>query len=171
MKLNIEYLKPEELKDYENNPRFNDDAVEKVADSMKMFGFNVPVLIDGDGVIVAGHTRKRAAELLGLKKVPCIRLDDLNDEQIRQYRIVDNKTQELAGWNIGKLELELSAIDEIDMSVFDFAEFDEKASEKVSAEEVDYTSNLDEGVELDISDFDDETFGKECPYCGFKWND
>ena len=98
-----------DLKAYENNPRNNDNAVEAVANSIREFGFKVPVIIDGDGVIVAGHTRVRAAEMLGLKTIPCVIADDLTPEQIKAFRIADNKTAELAAWDMEKLEQELQA--------------------------------------------------------------
>lgn len=95
-----------ELHEYENNPRNNDGAVEAVAESIREFGFKVPIVIDTNGVVVAGHTRLLAARQLGLSAVPCIVADDLTDEQIRAFRLADNKTAELAGWDFAKLELE-----------------------------------------------------------------
>ena len=86
----------EEIRPYENNPRVNDRAVEKVAESIAQFGFKQPIVIDKDGVIVAGHTRLMAAKLLGLTKVPTISAADLTPEQVTAYRIADNKTGELA---------------------------------------------------------------------------
>ncbi len=107
------------LKEYENNPRNNDEAVEAVANSIKEFGFKVPIIITKDNVIVAGHTRLKAARLLGLVEVPCIVADDLNEEQIKAFRLADNKTAELATWNMAALEEELLNID-IDMLQFGF---------------------------------------------------
>ena len=88
-----------ELKEYENNPRNNDDAVEAVAESIEQFGFKVPIVIDSNGVIIAGHTRRKAAVRLGLDTVPCIIADDLTPEQIQAFRLADNKTAELAEWD------------------------------------------------------------------------
>ena len=120
--MNIVEKNIKELKEYENNPRNNDGAVEAVAESIKQFGFKVPIIIDKDGVIVAGHTRKKAAEMLGLKKVPCIVADDLTPEQVKAFRLADNKTAELAEWDFAKLETELAELDniEFDMSAFGF---------------------------------------------------
>lgn len=109
-----------DLKEYENNPRNNDSAVAAVAESIKQFGFKVPIIIDSDGVIIAGHTRRKAAEMLGLEKVPCVIADDLTEEQIKAFRLADNKTAELAGWDFAKLEAELEELSDIDMSVFGF---------------------------------------------------
>lgn len=105
---------------YENNPRNNDEAVEPVMNSIKQFGFKVPIVIDKENIIVAGHTRYKAAKKMGLKKVPCIVADDLTDEQVKAFRLADNKVSEIATWDFNILELELSNIEEIDMSDFSF---------------------------------------------------
>lgn len=120
----------QELKAYENNPRNNDNAVEAVANSIREFGFKVPVIIDSSGVIVAGHTRVRAAEMLGQKTIPCVIADDLTQEQIKAFRIADNKTAELAAWDMAKLEQELQEITNIDMSAFGFTDEQEEEAEK-----------------------------------------
>lgn len=113
-----------ELKPYENNPRNNDEAVECVANSIKEFGFKVPIVIDKDGVIVAGHTRLKAAERLGLKTVPCIVADDLTPEQVKAFRLADNKVGELATWDFEKLDIELNGLTDIDMADFGFENFE-----------------------------------------------
>lgn len=107
----------DEIKPYENNPRKNDNAVPYVAESIKRYGFKVPIVIDNNGVIVAGHTRYLASLELGLKNVPCIIADDLSPEEIKEFRLVDNKVSEYATWNFSQLEEELS---EIDFGEFDF---------------------------------------------------
>ena len=104
---------------YENNPRINDNAVDAVANSIKEFGFKVPIVVDKNNVIVAGHTRLKAAQKLGLEEVPVIVADDLTEEQIKAFRLVDNKVSELANWDFSKLEVELNGI-EMDMSQFNF---------------------------------------------------
>lgn len=113
----IEYISPKNLKPYENNPRRNDGAVEAVAKSIETFGFRVPIVVDRDNVIIAGHTRLKAAERLGLEEVPIIRADDLTEEQVKAYRIADNSTAELAEWDMDKLEIELGDLT-IDMEDF-----------------------------------------------------
>ena len=118
--MKIVEVRTEELKPYGMNPRFNDDAVDAVAASIRDFGFKVPIIADKDGVIVAGHTRLKAAKRLGLKKVPVIYADDLDDEQIRAFRLADNKVSELATWDMEKLELELESFETIDMQTFGF---------------------------------------------------
>ena len=110
----------EEIKMYENNPRNNDGAVEYVANSIKEFGFKVPIVLDKNNVIVAGHTRYKAAKLLKITEIPCIIADDLSDEQVKAFRLIDNKAAELASWDIDLLNLELENIKDIDMELFDF---------------------------------------------------
>jgi site-specific DNA-methyltransferase (adenine-specific) len=118
--MNIEYLKPSELVPYEKNPRKNDPAVKPVAESIKRFGFRQPIVIDKDNVVVCGHTRLKAAKRLRLRQIPCVRADDLTEEEIRAYRLADNKTAELATWDESLLNGELNLIGDIDMRVFGF---------------------------------------------------
>lgn len=118
--MQIIYKKIEDLKPYENNPRFNDEAVQYVANSIRQFGFKVPMVIDKDNVIVAGHTRYKASMELGLKEVPCIVADDLNEEQIKAFRLADNKVSEKATWDFELLDEELQDIININMEDFDF---------------------------------------------------
>ncbi len=100
-----------ELSAYEGNPRvISDEAVDQVAQSIRDFGFKVPVIVDTEGVIVAGHTRVRAAEQLGMETVPCIVADDLTPEQVRAFRLMDNKAAEGSRWDFDLLPIELSAI-------------------------------------------------------------
>jgi ParB/RepB/Spo0J family partition protein len=98
----------DDVKPYERNPRLNDEAVDAVAASIREFGFRQPIVVDREGVIVVGHTRWRAAKKLGLAQVPVHVATDLTPEQIRAYRIADNKTNELAEWNYNLLPLELA---------------------------------------------------------------
>ena len=121
-----------ELVEYENNPRINDRAVEPVAESIKTFGFKQPIVIDKSNIIIAGHTRYKAALSLGLEKVPCLIADDLTEDQVKAYRLVDNKTAELAEWNFDLLLDELENI-ELDMSGFgdwELPELEEPLAEK-----------------------------------------
>lgn len=120
--LKIQEFSVEELKEYEHNPRHNDGAVEAVAASIKNFGFKVPIVIDKDGVIVAGHTRLKAAKKLGMQKVPCIVADDLTPEQIKAFRLADNKTAELAEWDFEALEKELEELSDMSLD-FDMSDF------------------------------------------------
>lgn len=118
--MNIEEIPITDLHPYVNNPRKNDAAVEAVAESIREFGFKVPIVIDKDNIIIAGHTRLKAAERLGLESVPAIRADDLTPEQVKAFRLADNKTAEIAEWDFTMLQQELDALDEIDMTRFGF---------------------------------------------------
>lgn len=138
--MEIKYKKIEDLKPYENNPRFNDDAVEYVAKSIKEFGFKVPLVITSGGVIITGHTRYKASLELGLKEVPCIIADDLTEEQIKAFRLVDNKASEISDWNFALLEDELNNLD-IDMSDFGF-NLDFNIDEEIEVEENPYTNKI-----------------------------
>lgn len=116
--MNIIQKKLEDITPYENNPRKNEDATKVVVESIRQFGFRVPIVIDGDGVIIAGHTRYKAAKELGMTEIPAVIADDLTDEQIRAFRIADNKTAEFAAWDFDKLHEELEKIEGIDMELF-----------------------------------------------------
>jgi ParB-like chromosome segregation protein Spo0J len=118
--MEIIYKNIDELIPYENNPRLNDEAVEYVKNSIKEFGFKVPVVIDKDNVIIAGHTRIKASKELGIKDIPCIVADDLTEEQVKAFRLADNKVAEKSLWDYTKLDKELDSILDIDMSIFDF---------------------------------------------------
>ena len=150
--MEIVYKKIDDLKPYENNPRFNDNAVQYVANSIKKFGFKVPLVIDKDNVIVTGHTRFKASMELGLKEVPCIVADDLTEEQIKAFRIADNKTNDMAEWNDDLLSIELKDIlDDIDMTDFGFGDFElSMLMDDVEPDDYDkelieqYSSNADE---------------------------
>ena len=99
-----------ELHEYANNPRDNDKAVSAVAESIRQFGFKNPVIIDATGEIVYGHTRYRASKKLGLKEIPCIVADDLTPEQVKAFRLADNKVSELASWDIAALAVEIDEL-------------------------------------------------------------
>ncbi len=112
--MNITTRNIDEIKPYEANPRINDGAVEAVAASLAEFGFRQPIVVDTDGVIIAGHTRWKAANKLGLTKVPVHVAEDLSPEQIKAYRIADNKTGELAEWDFDLLPIELKDLEAAD---------------------------------------------------------
>ena len=127
-KHNVKYADPLALKPYENNPRVNDYAVKKVFASIEEFGFTSPILVDPELVIIAGHTRREAAILKGLEKVPYIVVDWMSPEQVRAYRIADNKLSELSTWDEVALKEELFELKELDfpLEVMGFTEMDLK---------------------------------------------
>ena len=140
---------------YENNPRHNDQAVDYVAESIKQFGFKVPIVISKDNVIVTGHTRLKASKQLGLKKVPCIRADDLTEDQVKAFRIADNKVGEIATWDLGKLNIELEDI-EIDMGDFGIEpiEFKEQTDQDDDGWYGDERERTNKAYHLDLIDWD-----------------
>ena len=126
--MNIIVKKITDVKPYEKNPRRNDDAVQYVAESLKQFGWKQPIVIDRNNIVVAGHTRLKAAKKLGYKEVPCIVADDLTDDQVKAYRLADNKVSEAAEWDWELLDEELDGLFDFDMTVFGF-EFEEAEEE------------------------------------------
>ena len=116
--MNIVEKRLDEIRPYENNPRRNDEAVQYVAESIRQFGWKQPIVIDRDGVIIVGHTRYKAAQSLGLEAVPCMIADDLTPEQVKAYRIADNKVSDFSVWDNKKLLEELQDLDELAGDLF-----------------------------------------------------
>lgn len=159
---------------YENNPRNNEEAVEKVANSIKEFGFNQPIVVDKDNVIIVGHTRYLAAQELGLAEAPVIVAGNLSDEQARAYRLADNKTGEIAEWDFEKLALELEEVESLNMSEFGFAGegldslFSESDSEDDIADFFEAAPNTQEGNAGSKTASADKKI-VTCPHCGEKF--
>lgn len=153
------------LKEYENNPRFNDEAVEKVKESIKEFGFKVPIVIDKHNIIIAGHTRVKAAKELGIKKIPCIIADDLSSEQIKAFRLADNKVSEYSSWDEDKLYVELMELKVVDFNIetfgFETKEIDTSSADIDSIIEK-FENNIDE-VEEDDFNIDEAIVDIEIP--------
>jgi site-specific DNA-methyltransferase (adenine-specific) len=146
-----------DVKPYENNPRKNDKAVDLVAESIKEFGFKVPVVIDKNNVIVSGHTRYKAAKKLGLDTIPCVVADDLTDQQIKAFRIADNKVAEGSQWDFILLTDELHDIDDL------FTGFNDDEIQSLFKEP-------------EALDLEDKPIGEKedikvyhCPKCGFEF--
>ena len=140
---------------YDKNPRNNESAVKMVADSIDEFGFKVPIVVDENNVIVAGHTRYLAALELGLKKIPVVVAKDLTEDQIKAYRLADNKTGEMAKWDFVALDEELQKIQEVDMEKYEMR--------------VDSFADFFEEVEPDGEEKEYRQVKKKkytCPYCG-----
>lgn len=161
--MKIEELKLSEIVPYENNPRRNDGAVDAVAESIREFGWRNPILIDKQNVIISGHTRWRAAKKLGLETVPIVRIEDLTEEQIKAFRLADNKTSEQGDWDLEALSECLSNLDGMDLSRFGFiaSEYEEPDySDYFSESEKKAAGNEREGVKAERED-DLLT----CPHC------
>jgi hypothetical protein len=124
--MNIKQFPLKDVHPYGRNPRKNDKAVAAVAESIKQYGFLVPLVISAEQEIITGHTRYKAAQALGLKTVPCVIADELTEEQIKAFRLVDNKVGEIAEWDVELLPLELADI-AADMSAFGFEVITEEA--------------------------------------------
>ena len=151
--MEIKLVKIADIRPYDRNPRNNDGAVNAVAASIKEFGWQQPIVVDRDGVIIAGHTRYKAAQKLKCKEVPVVVAENLTDEQVRAYRLADNKTGELAGWDFSALEEELAGLAEIDMQQFGFT----------GSEAEDF--NID-NLFAEAAPKEQETKEIKCPHCG-----
>lgn len=151
MKIKIEYRESNKIYPYMNNPRFNDAAVEKVAMSLKEYGWQQPIVVDCDGVIVVGHTRWKAACGLGMKTCPVVVAKDLTPEQVKAYRIADNRTGELADWDVELLEMEFNGLADVE---YDIA-----------------LTGFDMETARPDADGQGNQPGKEivCPVCGHRW--
>lgn len=144
--IKVIYKPIDNITPYANNPRRNEKAVGAVAKSIKEFGFLNPIVIDNSGVIVAGHTRYLAARRLQLETVPCIVADDLSDEQVRAFRLADNRVAEIAEWDKEKLHQELADL----KGIFDMSEYGFRSDAQELAEKLAETSH-------------------KCPKCGYEW--
>lgn len=145
----IVYKKIDELKLNPKNPRKNDGAVDSVLKSIEKYGFKNPLIVDEKGIVWCGNTRLKAAKKLGLKEAPCIIVTDLTEKQMREYALLDNKTNEIADWDFDMLQEEL---EELDFSDFDF----DWGIDKIEIEQEEYTSEINE-VEKKLC---------KCPVCG-----
>ena len=133
--MEIIFKKLQDIIPYDNNPRFNQQAIDYVANSIKEFGFKVPLVTDKNNVIVTGHTRYEACKKLNIKEVPTIIADDLTEEEINAYRLADNKVSELAVWDYDLLKEEVEQIDINKLKVFDINDKEiEYADEKETTE-------------------------------------
>lgn len=166
--MKVTMAKVEDIQPYAGNPRtISDDAVNRVSKSIEEFGFQQPIVVDKNHVIIVGHTRYIAAIELGLEKVPIHVAENLTDEQVRAYRIADNKTGEISSWDKellrGELEL-LQALEDFDMQNTGFSE-----SELLKAltPPTPPDPNPSGSSEHDSS----MTFEHKCPKCGFEYND
>ena len=141
---------------YVNNPRLNDNAVDAVASSIKNFGFKVPIVVDNENEIVSGHTRLKAAKKLGIEEVPCIIADDLTPEQIKAFRLADNKVAEFADWDFKLLESEFNELKDTDL----FTGFEDFEIDS-------FTSSIDvDGFFEETEQHNNSPKTATCPHCG-----
>lgn len=153
--MNIEYREINEIKPYKRNPRVNDKAIEYLMNSVKEFGFKVPITIDKDNVIITGHTRYEVAKRLGMDKIPTIKILDLDDNKIKAFRLADNKVGEIAQWDYEKLRQELMELKTIDKELLGFEE------------DVEFSWDNIEEISLDNYE-EPEHIIIQCPYCNHK---
>ena len=163
--MNIVELEIDEIKPYKDNPRVNKDAITVVKNSLSKFGWQQPLVLDKNNEIVVGHTRYYAAIELSMKKIPCLIADDLNDEKIKAYRIMDNKSSEYASWNYGLLTKEMQDILELGGLDLTFTGFSDREIE-----------NMIDDIDVEIQ-ADDEVARMDelnlitCPSCGHKFSE
>ena len=164
--MNVKEISISKITPYDRNPRDNDKAVEAVANSIEEFGFQQPIVVDKDMVIIVGHTRYKAAQELGLKTVPVVIASNLNEEQVKAYRLADNRTNELATWNEAMLIEEIEQIEDIDMTLFGFGDIDIDGGE--SLDEVTEDNFEEEDVEdtHDVKEGDIWQLGNHRVMCG-----
>ena len=161
--MNIIQTQIDDLKPYAHNPKTHPaEQVEKIARSITEFGFLVPVLIDADNSIIAGHGRLLAARKLGIDKIPTIRVDHLTEAQIRAYRIADNRLTE-SPWDMELLGSEMATLQDMDFDIdltgFDDIELGEMFGDTAVEEPPEEFPEFDEDMETE----------NECPKCGYKW--
>lgn len=161
--MNVTEVALKDIRPYEKNPRYNDQAVKPVMNSIQEFGFRNPIIVDKDNVIVCGHTRYKAAMKLKLKTVPVIKADDLTEEQIAAYRLADNKVASVATWDQGFLSDELDRILDIDMSLFGFTAFGDDEPEP---EEKDMPEGHEEIITCSIESGEIYQLGDHKLMCG-----
>ncbi len=166
--MEIKRVKLSEIRPYEKNPRRNDSAVDAVAASIKEFGWQQPIVVDKDGVIIAGHTRYKAAKKLKCKEVPVVYADNLTEEQVKAYRLADNKTSELAEWDVDLLSEELLDLQDFDMGQFGFDDFNTYTQEIEEAHEDEYEVSLPEEPKAKIGDI--YQLGRHRLMCGDSTN-
>ena len=164
--MNVKTVPIENIKPYENNPRNNKDAVGKVAESIKEFGWQQPIVIDKNDVIIAGHTRYKAAQMLGHKMVPVVQADELTEAQVKAYRLADNKTASFATWDMELLELELGDLETLsfDMGRFGFEEA--VVDQEIKDDDFDTDEIFNDGKEPVAQLGDIWTLGRHRLLCG-----
>jgi len=152
--MNILNIDIDKIIPYVNNPRNNEGAIDKVASSIREFGFKVPIVIDENNVVITGHTRLLASKKLGLKTVPCVIADDLTEAQIKAFRIADNKVSEYSTWDMELLQIELEALSEMDIDL-ELTGFNEIECMEMLEDIMPNTDDYD----VDVDDYDEVSEG------------
>ena len=152
--IEIVYKRLDELVPYEKNPRKNTKAVKYVANSISEFGFKVPIVIDENNVVICGHTRLLASEKLGMDEVPCIIAKDLTEEQIKAFRLADNKVSEKAEWDFDLLNEEMDELFDFDMTEFGFEFVDEEKNKRDTQNKVEGILNLNKATFNGVGKYD-----------------
>ena len=170
LRMNILNIDIDKIIPYVNNPRNNEEAIDKVASSIQEFGFKVPIVIDKDNVVVTGHTRLLASKKLGLKTVPCVIADDLTETQIKAFRIADNKVSEYSNWDNELLKLEIDTLKDLDFDL-ELTGLKEYEIDSLYLEFDDF-NDLEEAEDDLIEEYDEpvEQIEACCPNCGFCGN-
>ena len=185
--MNVKEIKLSQIKVYKNNAKKHDERqIEMIAESIRQFGFRQPLVLDKNNEIVVGHGRYFAAKKVGLLTVPCEYADDLTDDQIKAYRLADNRLNE-SPWDFAKINEELKSIN-FDMADFGFdVNLENLHTETEVAREATHCpttatstalnddpqpreQKLSSGGEINVEDFANEVFECECPRCGFRFN-
>ena len=165
--MQIELVDINQIVPYAQNPRINQSAIAKVADSIKEFGFRQPIVVDSNMVIIAGHTRYDAAKLIGLSQVPVHIADGLSSSQVRAYRLADNRLHEDAIWDEELLKIELSDLKQDDFGL-QLVGFNNAELDKLLEDDNQDKKSSTPSKELKSTDFDE--FTNICPKCGFEWD-
>ena len=162
--MKIEQRGIDDIVPYENNPRLNDDAVDKVAMSLEQYGWQQPIVVDADGVIIVGHTRLKAAKQLGYEQCPVVVADGLSPAQVKAYRIADNKTGELAEWDEDLLNLEIKGLMDLNFDVsltgFDLDDFNQTSEHYEPQDSPEDFKEYGDDIETEY----------RCPKCGYEWS-
>jgi hypothetical protein len=172
MKMKITEVEMSSIRPYWRNPRDNAPAVDAVVKSIEQYGFNVPIVLDKKNVIIAGHTRYKALQKMGVDKVSCI-VSNMSDSKAKEFRIADNKTSELSGWDLDSLLSELKEIDDIDDMELFFPDIDLNTMislpDGVIPDDVDISKREDELGEM-FKERNEIVIGEYlelvCPECG-----
>lgn len=154
--IKLETVNIDDVYPYPNNPRKNDDAVQAVAESIRQCGYISPIIVDEDYVILAGHTRYKALQLLGREQIQIAVAQGMSEEQKKKYRLLDNKLSELSKWNFDLLAEEIDGLD--------FGELD--LSWGIEIPDFDFNDGIEAGEVESGSDHQDTIC---CPKCGFEW--